>query len=199
MDYNTIERLVLLCKEENAEAKEALVDEFTPYIINLAKRTYINCYDFEDIKNECYSTLFKCVKLYDMRKHRFVSYATIAIRNSVNLLIRNSLSKKPKEGIEYVDIDEKIDKLEIFDDLNIEDLICDKLLLLNVDKALKNLSKEERDLVIYIYFKDYTFKQYADLKCISYYKVMGMKERVLGKLKINALYNNSSHSKNLLN
>jgi RNA polymerase sigma factor (sigma-70 family) len=199
MDYNNIEKLVLLCREENTEAKEALVAEFTPYIINLAKRTYISCYDFEDIKNECYSTLFKCVRLYDMKKHRFVSYATIAIRNSVNLLIRNSLNKKPKEGIEYIDIDEKIDTLEICDDLNIEDFICHKLLLLDLDKALKNLSKEERELVTFIYFKDYTFKQYADLKALSYHKVMGMKEKLLAKLKINALYNNSCQSKKLLN
>lgn len=59
MDYNIIENLAIAAKQGNTKAKEALAAEFTPLILSLSRKSYINSYDFEDIKNECFKTLFK--------------------------------------------------------------------------------------------------------------------------------------------
>ncbi|SUY46965.1 RNA polymerase sigma factor, sigma-70 family [Clostridium putrefaciens] len=80
MYYVKFENLVKLAKNGYLSAKEELSAEFTPFILNLSKKSFINSYEFEDIKNECYGTLFKCIKVYDCDKHRFVAYATNAIK-----------------------------------------------------------------------------------------------------------------------
>ncbi|GFZ29795.1 hypothetical protein CSC2_03210 [Clostridium zeae] len=183
MDFNNIEELVVLCKSGDERSKEVIAAEFTPYIINLSKKCYVGFYDFEDIKNECYFTLFKCIKLYDTSKHRFVAYATNALRNSVNLLIRSSLNKRPKDGTQTISFDSNIDEQSVLDDMNLEDLICNKLILASLHIQIKKLSLEEQELIDYVYFKGYTFRKFAELKNISYYKIIGMKDRILDKLK----------------
>ncbi|MBK1811612.1 sigma-70 family RNA polymerase sigma factor [Clostridium sp. YIM B02505] len=198
MDFNNIEELVLLCKSGDERSKEAIVAEFTPYIINLSKKCYIGFYDFEDIKNECYFTLFKCIKLYDTSKHRFVAYATNALRNSVNLLIRNSLNKRPQDGTQTISFDSSIDELSILDEMNVEELICNKLIATSLHSQIKKLSLEEQELIDYVYFKGYTFRKFAGLKNISYYKVIGMKDRILDKLRASTRKNSSVKHK-LLN
>lgn len=76
MNYDYIENLVIKSKDGDEESKEKLVNEFKPFIINLSKRTFIHGYDFEDIMNECYRILFKCVSYYKPNTQRFVAYAT---------------------------------------------------------------------------------------------------------------------------
>ncbi len=41
-----------------------------------------------DLQHECYQSLFKCLSLYNLDKHRFVAYATNAIKNNMNDLIK---------------------------------------------------------------------------------------------------------------
>ena len=74
MDYNEIESLVKLAKANDKNAKEELVVQFTPLILNLSKKSFVNSYEFADIKNECYHTLFKCLSLYNPEKYRFAAY-----------------------------------------------------------------------------------------------------------------------------
>ena len=51
MDYDYIEMLVLQAKNQDYNAKEKLVDEFTPFIVNHALKSFIYGYEFEDIKS----------------------------------------------------------------------------------------------------------------------------------------------------
>ena len=109
MDYNDIENLVNLAKANDRNAKEELMVKFTPLILNLSKRSFVNSYEFADIKNECYHTLFKCVSLYNLDKHRFVAYATNAIKNSVNFLIRVSIRRNESDGPTAFILDGKLE------------------------------------------------------------------------------------------
>jgi len=43
-----------------------LAGEFRPLIFNISKRTFIDGYKIQDIQNQCYETLFKCVSLYNL-------------------------------------------------------------------------------------------------------------------------------------
>jgi hypothetical protein len=98
INYSNIESLVKLAQSGDTTTKEILSREFTPFILNLSKKSFINSYTPADIQNECYKTLFKCLNLYSPDKHRFVAYAANTIKNSVNHLIRTSIKRSGAEG-----------------------------------------------------------------------------------------------------
>jgi len=183
MDYNEIESLVALSKFGDKAAKEELMVKFTPLILNLSKKSFVNSYEFADIKNECYHTLFKCVSLYNMDRHRFVAYATNAIKNSVNFLIRVSIRRNDSEGPCAFILDGKLEgticsDLEDFDSLMLNELYRNRL-----PAALKTLSANENELVKYVYFEKYSLKKYSLYKKIPYPTVISMKNEILYKLK----------------
>ena len=88
MNFNYIETLVAKAKNGDVSAKEIIFKEFRPMILNISKRTFVHGYEFSDIEHECYATLLKCIKIYDLDKKRFVAYATMAIKNNINYLIK---------------------------------------------------------------------------------------------------------------
>ena len=49
MNYDYIESLVIKSKDKEPEATNKLINEFTPYIINISKKTFIQSYTYEDI------------------------------------------------------------------------------------------------------------------------------------------------------
>ena len=83
MNFNYIESLVAKAKNGDVSSKEIIFKEFRPMILNISKRTFVHGYDFSDIEHECYATLLKCIKIYDLDKKRFVAYATMAIKNNI--------------------------------------------------------------------------------------------------------------------
>lgn len=153
MDYNEIESLVQLAKANDKNAKEELMVKFTPLILNLSKRSFINSYEFADIKNECYHTLFKCVRFYDLDKHRFVAYATNAIKNSVNFLIRVSIRRNESDGPEAFILDGKLENtigcdLEDFDSIMLNKVYRNRLTT-TLHKLKKKKFKLAKDAFIH--------------------------------------------------
>ena len=98
MNFEYIEELVTNCKNGDALSKEKLAEEFRPLIFNISKRTFIHGYAIHDIQNEGYKTLFNCVSLYNLEKHRFVAYASNSIKNNINDLIKRIKIRSFTEG-----------------------------------------------------------------------------------------------------
>jgi RNA polymerase sigma factor (sigma-70 family) len=192
MDYKHIENLVLLCKADNEEAKETLVSEFTPFIINLCKKSFVSGYEFDDIKNECYRALFNCIKIYDPKKHRFVAYATNAMKNSVNCLIRKSVRRQKTDGSKVAMLDSTLENIPCCDMNFVEDTIINNQVKSLINSVINTLDEEEQALIKFIFFKGYSMKKYADYKKIPYFKIVDMKMNALNKLKI--LLNNNNHA-----
>ena len=184
MNFNEIENLVANAKLGDTKAKERLVSEFTPLIINLSKKSFINSYEFSDIKNECYKTLFKCVQLYDLDKHRFVAYATNAIKNSVNYLIRVSIRRAPAEGSTSLILDGSLENTLFAETDCLEDILQTAQNKIKLEKALLKLNSSDRELINYIYFKKYTLRKYATLKDIPYSTLVSKKNAIINKLKL---------------
>lgn len=193
MDYNHIENLVLLCKSGDAKAKEALALEFRPLILNLSKKSFINSYEFCDITNECYHTLFKCVNLYSPHNHRFVAYAANAMKNSVNNLIRISVRRNGAEGPSAFILDGKLENMLYLYLKPIDDIIDYKTYKAKLNAAIKKLEFSDKELISYVYFKGFSLKKYSELKGISYSSAVRKKAAVLNKLKmaINSKYRES--------
>lgn len=196
MNYDYIESLIRKIKAGDNTSKELLIEEFRPLIINISKKTHIHGYEFCDIKNECYKILFKCVKLYDIDKHRFIAYATNGIKNSINDLIRKSINQAPVNSTKTLLMDEVLENT-----LRCEYNCLDEILLKKTDNkllkiALEKLSSEEKDLIYNIFFKKSTLINYSRLKNISYYEAKKLKNNILDKLFM--YINVESHNLNLV-
>lgn len=79
MDFIKIEELVILSKKGDMRAKEEIAEEFKPYILNQAKKYFINGYSFEDIKSECYRRIFRsklkdAIDNLEYEEHELVEY-----------------------------------------------------------------------------------------------------------------------------
>ena len=184
MNYEDVENLAARAKLGDNEAKEKLVSNFNPLIWNISKKSFVNSYDFSDIKNECYMTLFKCVDVYNAEKHCFVGYATTAIKNTIYNLIKTSIRRNSSEGKSAFILDGGLDDfltLDMIEDL--EDLILSELDRVILKSAIGTLTSREQELVAYIFFEDYTLRDYSKLKGISYNIVVNRKRNVLEKLK----------------
>lgn len=181
MDYNYIENLVRLSKTGDEYSKEKLIKEFKPFIINISKRTFIHGYEFEDIMNECYIALFKCISLYKIEMHRFVAYATNGIKNNINDLIRKNIITNKKCGSSIV-LDNYLEETLKADIPEIAELFCDKYDSECLKYAMNKLSSDELSLVIYLFYENKTLKSYAYEKGLSYSYVVKMKRYVLDKI-----------------
>jgi RNA polymerase sigma factor (sigma-70 family) len=142
-----------------------------------------NSYEASDIKNECYRTLYKCVNLYKSDSHRFVAYATNAIKNAVNHLIRVSVRRRAAEGPGALMLDEGLIYTLCEEGESVEELIFIKSDRTSLKASMKSLSIEERELITYVYFKDNSLKNYAEHKGISYSAAVKGKSNILRKLK----------------
>ena len=187
MDYKYIEKLVKNSKDGDEISKEKLVKEFTPYILNLCSKTFIHGYEFSDLENECFKSLFKCVSPYKLENHRFVAYATNGIKNSIYDLIRKSQNRKKFDGNESLIITDEFQDNLICDSINIEDLICRKFYYNDIHNTIKNLSENEQEIIKFLFFSTNahkkTIKEFSALKNISYACALKRRKNALKKLE----------------
>lgn len=183
MDFNFIETLVVKSKENDEIAKETLVGEFKPFILNLCKRTFIYGYDFQDLQNECYIALFNCIDKYKVGSNRFVAYGTNGIKNSINNLIRKSLNNSPTDGSNSLSFSTDVDENLFCDSLDIlEDLIS------NFDNeairvAYGTLSDDDKEILDFIIVKGNSIRMFAYWKNLCYSTAAKKKYVALAKLR----------------
>ena len=182
MNYEYIERLVLKSKNGDELSKEKLMHEFRPLIINISKKTFIHGYDNHDIQHECYRTLFRCVCLYKLENHRFVAYATNAIKNNINDLIKRSKSRSSAEGHEALCLSDNLEHSLPSNEDNIEDALCTKCDIEELRFAINNLTDAEKELIKFVFFKHNTVRAYASKKNMCYSTASQKKKVALTKL-----------------
>lgn len=182
MDYDYIESLVYKCKNGDIISKEKLANEFRPLIINISKRTFIDGYDNNDIKNECYHSLFKCVSLYNLEKHKFVAYATNAIKNNINDLIKHIKTRSSTNGNDALSLHADVEKNLPSQDISMEDFFCDMCDYNDLQSALENLTEQEKELIDFIFFKNNTIQDYAYYKNLCYSTACLKKKVILKKI-----------------
>ena len=191
MNFKYIEQLVTKCKNGDMLSKEKLAEEFRPLIFNISKRTFIDGYEIHDIQHECYKSLFKCVSLYNLEKHRFVAYASNSIRNNINDLIKRIKIRAATEGNDSLSLHADVEKDFLSPDISLEDLFCDPCDYEELRLALNNLNEDEKELIDFIFFKNNTVQKYAYLKNLCYSTANRKKIVTLKKIfnNINLYYN----------
>ena len=185
MDCKLIETLVIEAKNGNMDAKEKIANEFKPFILNFSSKTFIDGYERQDIQNECYSILLKAIKLYDTSRHRFVAYATNAIKNSIYYLIRCSKTKEVTNGSSALTFTGELESLNICNNDVVEDnllSLCDSE---ELNDAFSNLSPSEKDIINFIVIGNKSTRQFADARSISYSGALRNKRSALKKMGAN--------------
>ncbi|MDR3593195.1 sigma-70 family RNA polymerase sigma factor [Clostridium sp.] len=197
MDFNYIEALVAKCKNNDELSKEKLAEEFRPLIYNISKRTFIHGYDIYDIQNECYKSLFKCVSMYNLEKHRFVAYATNAIKNNMNDLIKKIKTRSSTEGIDALSLHDDVEKNLLSQEIPPEISLCEMCDYEDLRLALKNLNEEETELIDLVFFKNNTVQDYAYQKNMCYSTAIVKKKNILKKMfnNISLYYSNTTTKK----
>ncbi|MVX65919.1 sigma-70 family RNA polymerase sigma factor [Clostridium chromiireducens] len=192
MDFNYIETLVAKCKNNDEAAKEKLAEEFRPLIYNISKRTFIDGYDINDLQSECYKSLFKCVSMYNLEKHRFVAYATNAIKNNINDLIKKVKSRSSTEGNDALSLHDNFEKDIPSQEISTEISLCEMCDYEDLKLALKNLNEDEIELINFVFYKNYTVREYAYLKNMCYSTAILKKKTILKKVLNNISLNYKS-------
>ena len=175
MNYNYIESLVVKAKDNKKDAINELIKEFTPYIINISKKTFIPSYTYEDILSECYTSLLVAIKRYNINRHRFVAYALTAIKNNLWLLAK----RNKKINLDYVDFINEI----AADDIKIDDNLLNNEEADYLTSIISKLSSEEYTLYKYLFIDNKSIKEYAYINNLQYHTVYWMRKNLLYKIK----------------
>ncbi|AGX41471.1 sigma-70 family RNA polymerase sigma factor [Clostridium saccharobutylicum] len=195
MDFNYIEDLVTKCKNNDESAKEKLAAEFRPLIYNISKRTFIDGYKQHDIIQECYHSLFKSVHMYNLEKHRFVAYATNAIKNNMSDLIKRIKTRRSTEGNDALSLHDNFEKDIPSHEISPEVSLCEMCDYEDLRLALKNLNEEEKELIDFVFFRNNTVLHYAHLKNMCYSTAIVKKKNILKKLLNNiSIYYKTSNA-----
>jgi len=176
MDHKLMEELVIRAKAGDSAAAMELLEEFTPFILNAARKIYIQNCDFEDLAQLGRLSFLKAICMYDNTGNFcFPAYAVNAVRKNYYNEIRKALSR------DYVLDMEMLCSLPSKE--NVEGFLINKETETQLHKCLKLLSKEDFELIHWYYFRGLGIKEYAKARCLPYNLVVKRKQRILQRLK----------------
>ena len=182
MDFNYIETLVTRCKNNDEKAKEKLAIEFRPFILNLSRKTFIDRYEMQDIQNQCYESLFKSVRLYNLESHRFVGYAISSIRNNLNDLIKRVKIRNSTDGNDALCLHAGVEEELLSKEISLEDLFSEECDYEELRYAINKLSEEEKKFIDFVFYKNNTIRTYAYLKNVCYSTACQRRDAILKKI-----------------
>lgn len=69
------------------------------------------------------------------------------------------------------------------DELSVEDLVVDKAMLLILQEAMKELDRQEKELIHDLFYEDMTVREVAKKNSTSHVTVMKRRDKILDKLR----------------
>ena len=182
MDLEYVEQLVYDLKQKNINTKEEIIKLFSPFILNLAGKTYINGYTFEDIRNECYKSLLYALNKYEVGNNSFAKYAFTAIRNNLNDLIRRRISHYESDGQCALTLTDNLEYILVSEDKPLYETAYKNICFNTLKNIISTLDKDEKEFISYIYIKNNPLTSYAEFKNINYYQARYIQKKLLKKL-----------------
>lgn len=180
--YKEFEGLVVEAKKGNLVSKEIIVEKLTPLIIKSIRRYYNNLNEFDELLQEGRLEVLQCIEDYDVnRETYFIGYVQAMLRflylNKHKIKRIGSLNIKVGE-----DEDDELINL-IADDVDIQDLIIEEEIRMELYRALDKLTKRQKEVIYYFYFRQMPINDIANLLKISYRTVVNIKVQGLEKLR----------------
>lgn len=137
------------------ESLRFLIDKYTPSIYNFSVR-FIGQDNSKDLVQDVFIKAWKNIKKFDVGKSHFKTWLFSIARNAIIDFLRK------KKMIVFSDLDNDEDIFS--DNLEDESLLPDEMMLKIEDegflnKALEQLSRNYREILILYYQEDMTFKE----------------------------------------
>lgn len=183
MNVDELEILVQKCKEGRSNSKEELIKAFTPLVLSVSKKIFIHGYTLYDIQNECYKTLLYSLNLYNTESHCFAAYASNAIRNNLNDLIKKAVRHECTEGSGALTLSDNLENILPSEDFALETYIDFKKCCEVLHGFLNLLTPEEKEMINFLYIKNQTLISYSHMKNISYSSARYKQRKLLKKLQ----------------
>lgn len=180
-----IQVLLIKSLRGNNKAKEKLLNKLKPAILSAIKRYYNVCQEYDDLIQEGYELILKCMKEYDFDKNvHFLWFVKLRLKyyyldknkKQIGCVSLNSPVFSDNENIELIDIiaDEKP---------NHEEIVIKNENIRKLCYGIKNLTQRQKDIILRYYFKNQPMKDIAREMGISYRTVVNLKTKGINKLK----------------
>ena len=188
MNHNEIEACVIKAKNGSKEELLKLIEQFKPFIFKTAREFNIRDMDKDDLFQIGSAAVVNAVIKYKIGSHTFSSYAFNAVKNEFRYAARKASKCSKDLSIDAPIREFEEGSIEILDCLespvNIEETVMKNETYKELRQALNKLSKEEREILLMIYWENMTLKTYAEDNKLSYLQVARKKKRALAKLRI---------------
>jgi len=185
VNHYEIEACVIGAKKGNEEDLLKVLKQYKPFIFKTDRKFNIRNYDIYDLEQIGYMAIINAISKYRTGSCTFSSYVYESIKNAFKYTARqnskhekalslNSVVDPYGKANEYINC---IDSLE-----NLEQDILKAEEALEVKKAVSKLPPQEMELVMMVYYKGLSLKNYAEKKGMTYYEASKKKDYVLFKL-----------------
>ena len=175
--------IVLRAKEGDNKAMTKIIEKFKPFILKQCNSIYIKDYEKEDLIQIGLMSLINAVKHFKLEnKKDFTGYAICTIKNNYNCEIR----QKCKFNYEIsLNTNQNIyNMIEMFPSAEvIENDYIRKLQIKQLYIFLGKLTKDDQELIDWIYLKQRSVKSFANMKDLRYETCVRRKNAILIKLR----------------
>ncbi len=182
--YSEIEELYKKSLSEDIDAKQELLLRLKPAIISSIKSCY-NRYDqYDDLIQEGYEVILRCIREYDASKGvHFLGYVKLTLR--FHYLNKHKTDRSTVSLNQELYKGEDVELIDILEDSSIsqEENIIKKENIDELWTSILQLTERQRDIVILYYIEKKSLRTIADKYGISYRTVINTKTVALNKLK----------------
>jgi RNA polymerase sigma factor (sigma-70 family) len=162
-----------------------LLKQYRPFIFKTARKFNIKSYDINDLEQIGYMAIINALAKYRTGSCTFSTYTYESIKNAFKYTSRQN-SKHERE----LSYDAPVDPLNIsikYTDCisspeNLEETVVNSQEVSEIKKAVSKLPPQEMELILSVYYKGVSLKDYAAKKGITYNQASRKKDFILTKL-----------------
>ncbi|WP_186431553.1 sigma-70 family RNA polymerase sigma factor [Clostridium sp. BSD9I1] len=178
-----LEELALKAQSGDKKSLEDLIKYFKPYIVKQARCTYVKGHEIQDLVQMGYVSLIKAIKMYKPSNKNFNYYALASIKRNFYYLIRQESRHNGEYSMEF----ETGEGLTLQDGLegnsDLEEEYLKKETYKRLRQGIEKLSKEEKEMIKWVYIDRKRLKEYAVMKGVSYNQGRYRMQQILKKLR----------------
>ncbi|WP_077369550.1 sigma-70 family RNA polymerase sigma factor [Anaerosalibacter sp. Marseille-P3206] len=175
--YKEIDDLRILSKNGDNLAKQNLLQKLNPLIISSIKRYYNNYSQYEDLIQEGYEEILKCIVDYDENRGvNFLGYIKVKLK----FLYLNKHKEKKTFSLNETLGEDGVELIELLEgeENPLEDYLMKESNESLID-ALSKLTERQREVLILFYIDELSIGEISKKLGISYRTVVNTKTRAL--------------------
>ena len=177
--YKEINSLYQRAKNRDMKAKEELLTKLTPLVISSIRRFYNKKNDYEDLVQEGYEVILKCIEDYDSERG-------VHLLGYIKTMLKYHYLNKHREKA-TLSLNEPLEDGEMLDLLIGEekdplDTLIEREEHISLLKSLNTLTPRQKRVIVEFYVNNIPIGEIAKKMGVSYRTVVNIKVNALRKL-----------------